>query len=100
MSGVRIVIPFLIVFFVMGGSIIFAGTSFRSILQKDVDDTMLGRVFGFVSSVGNISIPLAILIFGILMEYISHSVIMAISGFVLLPTSIFSYNKYTKTYAS
>ena len=93
-SGVRTIIPFLFLFLTIGGSIIFAGTSFRSILQKEVEETMMGRVFGFVSSVGNISIPLAALIFGILMEYIHHNLILALSGFILLPTSILAYHKF------
>jgi len=97
MSGIRMVMPFLILFFAVGGCIIFAGTSFRSIIQKEVDDMMMGRVFGFVSSVGNISIPLAFLIFGILMEYIPHNAILATSGLILLPTSILAYLKYTET---
>jgi MFS family permease len=94
LSGIRIVIPFLFVFLAIGGLIIFAGTSFRSMIQKEVDERMMGRVFGFVSSVGNISIPLAMLICGILMEYVSHGIILAASGFTLLPLSIISYRKY------
>jgi MFS family permease len=97
MSGIRIILPFLILFLAIGGAVIFAGTSFRTILQKDVDEMMMGRVFGFVSSVGNISIPLATLIFGILMEYVPHNLILAINGFILLPTSILAYYKYAGT---
>jgi MFS family permease len=97
LSGIRIVIPFLFVFLSIGGLIIFAGTSFRSMIQKEVDERMMGRVFGFVSSVGNISIPLAMLTCGILMEYVSHSIILAASGFTLLPLSIISYRKYIGT---
>jgi MFS family permease len=96
-SGIRTIIPFLMLFLAIGGSIIFAGTSFRSILQKEVDETMMGRVFGFVSSVGNISIPMATLIFGILMEYIHFNLIVAASGFILLPISILAYQKFMTT---
>ncbi len=94
--GARNVFPFLAFFLAIGGLIIFAGTSFRSLLQKQVDNMMMGRVFGFVSSVGNISIPLAILIFGVLLEYISHSVLLAASGFILMPISVLAYYKYTE----
>ena len=65
-------------------------------VEKQVDDMMMGRVFGFVSSVGNISIPLAILIFGVLLEYISHSVLLAASGFILMPISVLAYYRYTE----
>ena len=97
LSGIQTVIPFLIVFLAVGAMIIFAGTSFRSMIQKEVDDRMMGRVFGFVSSVGNISIPLAMLIFGLLLESIPHSIILAASGLILLPISIISYHKYMAT---
>jgi DHA3 family macrolide efflux protein-like MFS transporter len=96
-SGIRMLMPYLMIFPVVGGLIIFAGTSFRSMIQKEVQDKMMGRVFGFVSSVGNISIPLAMLIFGSLMEYVSHNIILAASGFILLPTSLIFYNKYLST---
>ena len=97
MADVRVIMPFLVFFLFIGGCIIFAGTSFRSILQKEVDDTMMGRVFGFVSSVGNISIPLAILIYGFLLEYLPHNAILAFSGLILMPTSILAYHKYVAT---
>ena len=99
LGGLRIVIPFLFVFLAVGGLIIFAGTSFRSMIQKEVEDRMMGRVFGLVSSVGNISIPLAMLIFGLLMESVPHSILLAASGFTLLPLSMISYHKYMATMA-
>jgi MFS family permease len=97
MSGVRVIMPFLVFFLFIGACIIFAGTSFRSILQKEVNDMMMGRVFGFVSSVGNISIPVAILIYGFLLEYLPHHVILAISGLILMPTCILAHHKYVAT---
>jgi len=97
LSGIRTVIPFLLVFLAVGGLIIFAGTSFRSMIQKEVEDRMMGRVFGLVSSVGNISIPLAMLICGILMEYVPYSIILAASGFTLLPLSLICHQRYMAT---
>ena len=96
--GVREVVAFLVFFVLIGASIIIAGTSFRSILQKEVHEGMMGRVFGFVAAVGNISIPLATLIYGILMSYIGHDMLMAISGGVLLPTSLIAYHIYSRIY--
>ncbi len=94
--GTRSVFPFLAFFLAIGALIIFAGTSFRSLLQKQVDNTMMGRVFGFVASVGNISIPLATLIFGVLLEYVSQNTLLAASGLILMPISIWAYHKYTE----
>jgi MFS transporter, DHA3 family, macrolide efflux protein len=97
LAGQRTVMPFLFLFLAMGGGVIFAGTSFRSLLQKDVDEKMMGRVFGLVSSVGNISIPLAVLVCGFLMSFVSHNLIVGVSGVLLMPTSILCYRKYRKT---
>jgi len=96
-SGVRGIVAFLLIFTLIGAAVIMAGTSFRSILQKDVSADMMGRVFGFVAAVGNISIPLATLIYGLLMSYVSHGVLMAISGIALLPTSLAAYHIFTRT---
>lgn len=96
-SGIRMIIPFLAFFLAIGGCVILAGTSFRSIIQKEVDDMMMGRVFGFVSSVGNISIPLAILVYGFLLEYLPHNAILVFSGFILMPVSILAYHRYMTT---
>ena len=93
-AGFRMIFPYLAVFLIIGALIIFAGTSFRSMIQKQVDERMMGRVFGLVSSVGNISIPLAMVIYGVLMEYISHSYLIILSGFTLLPISIIAYQRY------
>ncbi len=96
-SGVRGIVAFLILFSLIGGVVVITGTSFRSILQKEVSEGMMGRVFGFVAAVGNISIPLATLIYGILMSYVSHAILMAISGGVLLPTSLAAYHIFTRS---
>ncbi len=93
-AGFRIVFFFLALFLAIGALLIVAGTSFRSLIQKEVEDRMMGRVFGFVSSVGNISIPLAMLISGHLMEFVDHSIILAVSGFLLLPTSMVAYHEF------
>jgi len=97
LSGLRLILPYLVLFLALGGLIIAAGTSFRSMIQKETENRMMGRVFGFVSSVGNASIPLAMLISGFLMEYVPHSVVLAASGAALLPISIVSYHQYMAT---
>ncbi len=95
-SGMRGIVAFLVLFALMGGAVIMAGTSFRSILQKEVEAGMMGRVFGLVAAVGNISIPMATLIYGTLMSYVDHGILMAISGLALLPASLAAYHIYTR----
>lgn len=55
---------------------------------------MMGRVFGFVSSVGNISIPLAILLSGILLEYVGPDMLLAVCGLLLIPIALISWRLY------
>jgi len=93
--GARFVGFFLFFFVCLGSLVIFAGTSFRSLIQKEVPEEMLGRVFGVVSSVGNISIPLAILLSGMLLEYVGPEVLLAVCGMMLLPVALISWKIYS-----
>jgi len=89
---------FLFFFLCLGSLVIFAGTSFRSLIQRQVPEEMLGRVFGFVSSVGNISIPLAILLSGILLEYLRLDVVLAACGLLLIPLALGSWRLYQRNH--
>lgn len=92
--GIGGLVPFLLVFLLIGSFIILGGTCFKSIIQKNTDDYMAGRVFGVVSSVGNGSIPFAMLVYGFLLTYIDFYHLALISGLILLPMSVIFYKKY------
>jgi MFS family permease len=98
-TGVRHPGGYIFFFLCLGSLVIFAGTSFRSLIQKEVREDMLGRVFGFVSSVGNISIPLAILLSGTLMAHIRLDVVLATCGLLLIPLALGSWRLYRRHYA-
>ena len=93
-AGIMSVLPYLPLFLLLGMFVIIAGTSFQTILQKNIPNHMAGRAFGLVSSVGNGSIPMAMLIYGFLLTYISYYNLLIISGLVLLPLSYLCYRKY------
>jgi DHA3 family macrolide efflux protein-like MFS transporter len=90
------VFPFLLILLLISAAIILAGTSFQSILQKMVNIEMAGRVFGIVSSVGNISIPIATLVYGILLTHVSLAKLLIYTGSVLPPLSLFFYWYFRK----
>ena len=60
-------------------------------LQQMVSNEMAGRVFAVVSSVGNISIPVSTLIYGILLTLLSPGALFIGTGLILLPLSLFSF---------
>jgi DHA3 family macrolide efflux protein-like MFS transporter len=88
------VFSYLPLFVLLGCSIILAGVSFKTLLQKSVDNEYAGRVFSIAGSIGNSSIPLAMIIFGFLLEIISVQNLLYLCGLVLLPLSLISYKLY------
>jgi hypothetical protein len=77
-----------------GCCIICAGISFKTLLQKKVDNNFAGRVFAVVGSVGNSSIPGAMIVYGFLMKKYEFQDLLMISGLVLVPLSIISFFLY------
>ncbi|MCP4152059.1 MAG: MFS transporter [bacterium] len=95
-ADINTLVPFLPVFIAIGSFIILAATCFKTILQKSIDDNMAGRVFGVVSSVGNGSIPFAMLIYGFLLSYIDVYHLTLTTGLVLLPLCLGFNWKFAK----
>ena len=85
---------YLIMIFLFGCCIICAGISFKTLLQKKVDNSFAGRVFAVVGSVGNASIPGAMIVYGFLLEIYDFQDLLMISGLVLIPLSIVSFILY------
>ena len=85
---------YLIMIFLFGCCIICAGISFKTLLQKKVDNSFAGRVFAVVGSVGNASIPAAMMAYGFLLEIYDFQDLLMISGLVLIPLSIISFILY------
>ncbi|MCD4744206.1 MAG: MFS transporter [Desulfobacteraceae bacterium] len=92
--SIKSAIVYLPLFVLLGGSIILAGVSFKTLLQKNVEIGFSGRVFSIASSIGNSSIPLAMIIFGFLLEFYSFHNLLYVCGLVLLPISIIAYKLY------
>jgi len=67
-----------------GGSIILASVSFKTMLQKQIDNRFAGRVFAVAGSVGNASIPGAMIIYGLLLEKLSVRPLLMGTGLVLM----------------
>lgn len=76
--------PFLWVFltfmFFVGFAIPFFATPSFTVLQESVEPERLGRVFGFVSIVGAVSMPIGMAVFGPLADVLSVEAVLVIAG--------------------
>lgn len=84
LNGTESIFPYLVPFFIYGGSVILSVTAFRTLVQQATPNRMAGRVFGVASSVGDASIPLAMLIYGFLLDYFAVGYLLIISGLSLM----------------
>ncbi len=57
---------------------------------------MAGRVFGAAGTIGDISIPIAMLAYGFLLKLISCSSLLAVTGFFLMLLSGIFYLHYRR----
>ena len=85
---------FLAMIFLFGCCIICASISFKTLLQKSIDNKFAGRVFAVAGSVGNAAIPGAMIIYGILLEKYDYPILLMVSGLVLMALSIISFILY------
>ncbi len=85
---------YLPLFVILGCVVMIAGVSFKTLLQKSVDNEYAGRVFGIAGSIANGSIPLAMILFGFLLEFNSLQNLLYLCGLVLLFLSLISYTLY------
>ncbi len=85
---------YLCMIFLFGICMISAGIGFKTLLQKNTDNRFAGRVFAAAGSIGNSCIPLAMILFGALLETFEHGKLLLISGLVLMILSIVSFLIY------
>jgi DHA3 family macrolide efflux protein-like MFS transporter len=85
---------FIGIIFLFGGCIICAAISFKTLLQKNIDSQFSGRLFAVAGSVGNGSIPFAMILYGFLLDLFQFEALLMISGWVLMPLSMISYRLY------
>ncbi len=67
----------------------FFNTPGTVFLQVNVDEEFHGRVFGVLTMISSIMMPLGMIIFGPLADRIPINVLMVISGIIILAVSIF-----------
>ena len=95
-SGINSVMIYLGPFLLLGSFIILAATCFRTLLQKTVENEIAGRVFGAAGTIGDISIPIAMLTYGFLLRLVTCSWLLATTGAVLILLSGLFYCSYRR----
>ncbi len=83
-SGVHDIIPYFFIFFLMSSAVVGISTCYRAILQKNVENEMAGGVFGIIGSVGNFTYPLAMLIFGVLLDWFTYGQLLIFCGIIII----------------
>lgn len=92
--GMGGVFPFLVIFMLLSSAIIIISTNYQTILQKNTDAGMSGRVFSVVNSLGDSSIPIAMLVFGFLLDYFPWHLLIACYGTIIVLISIVLFRIY------
>ncbi len=85
---------FLGMIFLLGASVICASISFKTLLQKQIDNKFAGRVFAVAGSAGNASIPAAMMVYGFLLEKYAYQGLLMVSGLILMLLSCISLVLY------
>ncbi len=80
----RSVLIYMPVLAIIGVSIAGASVFWQSLLQYYTPKEMMGRIFGLSALIGNTTLPVAYGIFGVLLNYSSVMIMMAINGFCLV----------------
>ncbi|MCG8689010.1 MAG: MFS transporter [Desulfobacterales bacterium] len=71
-------------FVLWGAAMVRAAVCFRTLIQQYTKESFSGRVFALASTLGNASIPAAMIMFGILTDHIETYTIMPLSGVILI----------------
>ena len=85
---------FIFCLFLMGCAIILASISFKTLLQKNLDNSYSGRIFALAGSIGNASIPGAMILYGVLLDRFHYQGLLLGSGLVLMVLSLISFVLY------
>ena len=95
-AKVMSVVPYLFVFLLYSSVIMFAATCFQVILQKNIEESMSGRVWSIVNSLGNCSMPLAVAVVGFMLDYIRFAYLTTAIGITIFPLVTFLCILYSK----
>lgn len=68
-------------------------TASTTFLQENTKEDMIGRVFGLYGSVYSLALPLGMIVFGPLADFISLKVLMIVSGIALFVLGFYTFRR-------
>ncbi|MNR53396.1 hypothetical protein D3C85_1734050 [compost metagenome] len=79
----------------MSSAVVMISTCYRAILQQMVENEMSGRVFGIIGAVGNFTYPVAMLLFGVMLEWFKYGLLLMFCGtiVIVLGLALFKLNR-------
>jgi MFS transporter, DHA3 family, macrolide efflux protein len=87
MMTIVALIPYLILMMLIGIAIANASIYWQSLLQTNTPNEMAGRIFSISTMMGNLSLPLAFGLFGVLLKFCPMKSLLIFSGIALVITS-------------
>ena len=93
-SLIPMTLGFVLSLFFMGCALILASVSFKTLLQKNMDNHYAGRIFALAGSLGNAAIPGAMILYGFLLDQFEFSELLLFTGLLLMLTSLISFILY------
>jgi hypothetical protein len=94
------IFPYLIVFMLLSAAIIVISTNYQTIVQKDTAADMSGRVFSAMNSLGDSSIPVAMLVMGILLDNLPAYVLIGSYGLIIVLFGILLFCIYGRDHSA
>ena len=90
-TGELAVLGFAVCIFLWGAAVVRASVSYRTLLQTYAENEFGGRVFAAASTIGDATVPAAMIVFGLLLDHIAFSSLLLVSGLALAGLGLISY---------
>jgi hypothetical protein len=76
--------------------VIRAAVSYRTLLQTCAENKFGVRVFAAATTIGDVTVPAAMIVFGLLLEHIEFSSLLPVSGLALAGLGLISYLSFSR----
>lgn len=93
LASTDLFLVYLVLMVLYGVILTIVQTASTTFIQENAKEDMIGRVFGLYGSVYSLALPLGMIVFGPLADFISLKVLMVASGIVLAVLGFYTFMK-------